>query len=59
MIQQLVFHKQQIVKTTSEQDLDPRPSTNNDHVSVLTYEMTTIEPRENPSGTLTWKPWVS
>ncbi len=56
MLQQLVFHKQQIVKTTSVQDLDPRPCSNKDHASVLTYEMTVIEPGENPSRTLTWKP---
>ena len=56
MIQQLVFHKQQCIKTTNIQDLDPRPCANNVHESVLTHEMTAIEPIENPSWTLTWKP---
>ena len=56
MIQQLVFHEQQIIKVTSVQDLDPRTCSNNAHVSVLTHEMVSIEPGENPSGTLTWKP---
>ena len=56
MIQQLAFHKQQSIKASSIQDLDPRPSTNNDHESVLVQEMETIEPSENPSRTLTWKP---
>ena len=55
MLQQLAFHKQQIVKATSEQDLDPRPCANNDHASVLAYEMADIEPGETPSRTFTWK----
>ena len=56
MLQQLVFHQQQIVKDTRVQELDPRPCENNDHSSVLAYEMETIEPGENSSRTLTWKP---
>ena len=58
MLQQLVFHKQQIVKDTSVQDLDQRPCANDDHTSVLAYEMTAIEPGENSSKTLTWNPLV-
>ena len=32
MLQQLVFHTQQIIKETSTQDLDPRPLANKDHL---------------------------
>jgi hypothetical protein len=41
----------------SVQDLDPRPCTDNDPVSILPHEMTVIEPGENPNPTrtLTWK----
>jgi hypothetical protein len=56
MLQQLAFHNQQITKTTSTQDLDPRPLVNNDHPSVLPFEMYTTEPREPPSRSLCWKP---
>ena len=56
MVQQLVFHKHQTMKTTRVQDLDPRSYTDNDHESVLTHDMTVIEPSEFPSRTLTWKP---
>ncbi len=58
MLQQLAFHKQQTIKATMVQDLDPRPYTDNAHESVLTHEMTAIEPSEIPSRTLTWKPLV-
>ena len=58
MLQQLTFHKQQIIKDTSVQNLDPSPCVNNVHMSVLTHEMEVIEPGENPSRTLTWKPLV-
>ena len=54
ILQQLAFHKQQIIKTTSVQDLDPRSSSNNPHESVLTHEMEAIEQGENPSRTLTY-----
>jgi len=56
MFQQLVLHTQQIIKTTSTQDLDPRPVANNDHPSVLPFEMYAIEPGEPPSRSLSWKP---
>ena len=57
MFQQLAFHKQQSTRVTSVQDLNPRTSLDNDHESVLAYEMVVIEPGENsnPSRTLTWK----
>ena len=58
MIQQLDFHKHQSIRTTSVQDLDPRSYADNDHESVLSHEMTVIEPVENPSRTLTRKPLV-
>ena len=41
-----------------EQDLEPRPYSNIEHPSVLTHEMMTIEPGENPSRNLMWKPRV-
>ena len=56
MLQQLAFHKQQTIKATIFQDLDPRPCANNAHSSVLAHEMADIEPGEIPSRTLTWKP---
>jgi hypothetical protein len=52
----LTLHTQQITKATSTQDLDPRPLANNDHPSVLPFEMYTIEPGEPPSWSLSWKP---
>ncbi len=56
MLQQLDFHTQQITKATSTQDLDPRPLANNEHPSVLPFEMYVIEPGEPPSWSLCWKP---
>jgi hypothetical protein len=56
MLQQLVFHTQQTIKSTSTQDLDPLPLANNDHASVLSFEMCTLEPGEPPSRTLNWSP---
>ena len=56
MIQLLAFHKQQSIKDTSVQDLDPMTCTDNTHESVLSHEMSVIEPSENPCRTLTWKP---
>jgi hypothetical protein len=37
------LHASQTIKTTSTQDLDPLPLTNNDHPSVLSHEMYTLE----------------
>jgi hypothetical protein len=56
MLQQLAFHTQQITKAASTQDLDPRPLANNDHPSVLLFEMYAIEPGKPPSWSLSWKP---
>ena len=56
MLQQLAFHKQQTIKGTRVQDLDPRPCADNVHVSVLAHEMAAIEPSEIPSRTLAWTP---
>ncbi len=57
MIQQLTFHEQKPIPVTSIQDLDLLPYSNNVHVSVLSFEMTGIEPDEHLTP-LTWKPWV-
>jgi hypothetical protein len=56
MLQQLTLHSQQLIKVTSTQDLDPRPLANNDHPSILPFEMHTLEPGETPSRTLKWNP---
>ena len=56
MLQQLAFHKQQTIKATRVQDLDPRPCADNAHESVLAHEMEAIEPTEIPSRTLAWTP---
>ena len=55
LLQQLAFHTQKIIKTTSTQDLDPRPLPNIEHPSVLPFEMYAIEPGESPSRSLNWK----
>jgi hypothetical protein len=39
--------------TTSEQDLNPRPCSVNDHPSVLAHEMMAIQPGEKPTRMLT------
>jgi hypothetical protein len=56
MLQRLALHTEQITKLTSTQDLDPRPLSNNDHPSVLPFEIYAIEPGEPPSRSLSWKP---
>ena len=56
MLQQLALHTEQIMKVTSTQDLDPRPLANNDHPSVLPFEMCALESGETPSHILSWKP---
>jgi hypothetical protein len=56
MLQQLKLHPQQIIKATSTQDLDPRPLANNEHPSILPFEMQALEPGETPSLTLKWSP---
>ena len=55
ILQQLTLHTEQIIKVTSTQDLDPRPLSNNDHPSVLPFEMYGLDPGEPPSRTLNWK----
>jgi hypothetical protein len=50
------LHTQQIIKATRTQDIDPLPSANNDHASVLPFEMYALEPGEPPSRALNWKP---
>jgi hypothetical protein len=55
MLHQLTLSTQQITKSTSTQDLDPRPSSNNDHPSVLPFEMYAIKPGEPPSRSPSWK----
>jgi hypothetical protein len=42
MLLQLTLHTQQIIKATSTQDLDPRPLANNEHPSILPFEMSAI-----------------
>jgi hypothetical protein len=56
MIEQLDLHTPKTFHTTSEQDLNPRPCTVNDHPSVLAHEMMAIEPGEKPACMLTWGP---
>ena len=56
MLQQLTLHSQTIIKVTSTQDLDPRPLDNNDHPSILPFEMHALDPGETPSRTLKWSP---
>jgi hypothetical protein len=43
MLQELAFHTEQTIKTTSTKDLDVLPLSNNDHSSVLSFEMYTLE----------------
>jgi hypothetical protein len=57
MLQQLALHTQQIIKATSTQDLDPRSLANNDHPSVLPFEMYALEPGESPFPLALWEVW--
>ena len=61
MLEKLTLRTPLTIDSTKEQDLDPQSSSNIDHPSVLTHEMMTIEPGENPSRNLTWKStgWIS
>jgi hypothetical protein len=43
-------------KLLRQQDLDPLPLTNNDHVPGLPFEMYVLESGEPPSRALNWKP---
>jgi hypothetical protein len=62
-LQELDFHPQKIIPATSIQDLNPHSCTDNVHSSVLSFEMTVIEPGDDeiPTLKLTWKPlgWLS
>jgi hypothetical protein len=54
--QHVCLGTQKTIPTTTIQDLDPRPCTDNAHASVLPLEMTAIsEPDENPTRTLIWE----
>ncbi len=53
---QLTFHSQKTIPGTCVEDLDPRPCDENVHESVLSFEMTAIEPDENLTRSLTRKP---
>ena len=53
------FHTQQTIKTTSTQDLDPRPLVNNDHVSVLSHEMYVLQTGLYTSWVVFWNRWVT
>ena len=61
MLEKLTLRTPLTIDATKEQDLKPRPCSNNDHPSVLAHEMMAIEPDEKPSRKLTWKPteWIS
>jgi len=50
----LSFYRLIIINST--QDLDPLPLTNNDHTSVLPFEMYSLEPGETTTRTLNWNP---
>ncbi len=54
-LNKLVLHTPKTFHTTIKQDLNPRPCTVNDHLSVLAHEMIVIEPGEKPTCILTWK----
>jgi hypothetical protein len=56
MLHQLSLRVSQTIKATSTQDLQPLSLTNNDHPSVLPYEMFALDPGDPPSRTLNWKP---
>jgi hypothetical protein len=59
----LTFHGKKIIPVTSIQDLNPRPYADNVHTSVLSFEMTDVEPGDGdiPIRKLTWKPlgWLN
>jgi hypothetical protein len=55
MLEQLALRTPMTFHVTSEQDLNPRTSTVNDHPVVLTHEMMVIDPGEKPMLILTWK----
>ena len=58
MLEQLALRTPMTIHATNEQDLNPRTCTVNDHPSVLAHEMMEIDPGDNPTHMLTWKPTV-
>jgi hypothetical protein len=56
MLEQLGLRTPMSIHTTIERDLNPRPCSVNDDPSVLAHEMMTIDPGENPTNMLSWKP---
>ncbi len=55
MFEKLTLRTSKTFHTTSEQDLNPRPHTVNDHPFVLAQEMMVIESGEKLTHMLTWK----
>jgi hypothetical protein len=55
MIELIALRTPMTFHATSEQDLNPRTSTVNDHPAVLTHEMMVIEPGEKSMHMFTWK----
>jgi hypothetical protein len=49
ILEHLALHTSKTFHSTSEQDLNPRPCTVNDHPPVLAHEMMVIEPDEKPT----------
>ncbi len=52
-LQQLSFHVENNIPGTSIQDFNPRPCADNDQSSVLSFEMTVIEPGNGKISTFT------
>ena len=61
MLEQLTLRTPLTIDATKAQDLNPGPCSNIEYPSVLVHEMMAIEPGEQPSRKLTWKPtaWIS
>jgi hypothetical protein len=61
MLEQLTLRTPLTIDATKAQDLNPGPCSNIEYPSVLAHEMMAIEPGEQPSRKLTWKPtaWIS
>jgi hypothetical protein len=61
MLEQLTLRTPLTIDATKAQDLNPGPCSNIEYPSVLAHEMMAIEPGEQSSRKLTWKPtaWIS
>ena len=61
MLEQLTLHTPLTIDATKAQDLNPGSCSNIEYPSVLAHEMMTIEPGEQTSCKVTWKPttWIS